>query len=106
MGQRKMSDLLKCGDVTLDMQQCSVTVGDKATRLTPTEFKVLAVLMREQGRVFSRSQLAEKAMGCDYDGMDRTMDVHILNLRRKIERDTNHPKYIQTVYGMGYKFGG
>ena len=102
----KSQGLLKCGDVVLDMEQCSVTLGDQQTRLTPTEFKVLAVLMREPGRVFSRSQLVEKAMGCDYDGMDRTMDVHILNLRRKIERDANRPEYILTVYGMGYKFGG
>ena len=102
----KSQGLLKCGDVVLDMEQCSVTLGDQQTRLTPTEFKVLAVLMREPGRVFSRSQLVEKAMGRDYDGMDRTMDVHILNLRRKIERDANRPEYILTVYGMGYKFGG
>ena len=62
--------------------------------------------MREPGRVFSRSLLVEKAMGRDYEGMDRTMDVHILNLRRKIEWDANRPGHILTVYGMGYKFGG
>src|SRR5918999_651849 len=73
---------------------------------TPTEFRILAVLVREPGRVFNRTQLVEKALGYDYDGMDRTVDVHILNLRRKIEQDSNHPEYIRTVYGMGYKFGG
>ncbi len=104
--QRKKPVLIKCGDVALDLEQCSVTLGDHQVRLTPTEFKVLAVLMREPGRVFSRSQLVEKAMGCDYEGMDRTMDVHILNLRRKIEWDANRPMHILTVYGMGYKFGG
>ena len=107
--QRKKPVLIKCGDVALDLEQCSVTsvtLGDQRVRLTPTEFKVLAVLMRDPGRVFSRSQLVEKAMGCDYEGMDRTMDVHILNLRRKIEWDANRPEHILTVYGMGYKFGG
>ena len=104
--QRKKPVLIKCGDVVLDLEQCSVTLGDQQVRLTPTEFKVLAVLMREPVRVFSRSQLVEKAMGCDYEGMDRTMDVHILNLRRKIERNANRPEHILTVYGMGYKFGG
>ena len=98
--------LIKCGDVALDLEQCSVTLGDHQVRITPTEFKLLAVLMRDPGKVFSRSQLVEKAMGCDYEGMDRTMDVHILNLRRKIEWDANRPEHILTVYGMGYKFGG
>ncbi len=104
--QTKNPVLIKCGDVALDLEQCSVTRNDHQVRLTPTEFKVLAVLMREPGRVFSRSQLMEKAMGCDYEGMDRTMDVHILNLRRKIEWDANRPEHILTVYGMGYKFCG
>jgi len=104
--QTKNPVLIKCGDVALDLEQCSVTRNDHQVRLTPTEFKVLAVLIREPGRVFSRSQLMEKAMGCDYEGMDRTMDVHILNLRRKIEWDANRPEHILTVYGMGYKFCG
>ena len=104
--QRKNPVLITCGDVALDLEQCSVSLGDHQVRLTPTEFKVLAVLMREPGRVFSRSLLVEKAMGRDYEGMDRTMDVHILNLRRKIEWDANRPEHILTVYGMGDKFGG
>ncbi len=104
--QAKNPTLLTCGDIVLDLEQCSVTLGGHQVRLTPTEFKLLAVLMREPGKVFSRSQLVEKAMGCDYEGMDRTMDVHILNLRRKIEGNANRPEYILTVYGMGYKFGG
>ena len=103
--RRKNPAVIKCGDVALDLEQCSVTLGDQQVRLTPTEFKLLAVLMRDPGRVFSRAQLVEKAMGCDYEGMDRTMDVHILNLRRKVERDANRPQHILTVYGMGYKFG-
>ncbi|MGA7677516.1 MAG: helix-turn-helix domain-containing protein, partial [Dehalococcoidia bacterium] len=61
---------------------------------------------KEPGRVFSRTELVEKALGYDYKGFDRTIDVHILNLRRKLEADSRHPKYIKTAYGSGYKFLG
>jgi DNA-binding response OmpR family regulator len=98
--------VLTYGDVSLNLEQCAVMVRGREIYLTPTEFRILAVLVREPGRVFNRTQLVEKALGYDYDGMDRTVDVHILNLRRKIEQDPNHPEYIRTVYGMGYKFGG
>jgi DNA-binding response OmpR family regulator len=91
--------------VSLNQAQCAVTVKGREIYLTPTEFRILTALVREPGRVFSRTQLVEKALGYDYDGMDRTIDVHILNLRRKIEQDPNRPEYIRTVYGMGYKFG-
>jgi two-component system, OmpR family, alkaline phosphatase synthesis response regulator PhoP len=74
--------------------------------LTPVEFKLLAVFAREPGRTFSRTQLIEKVLGFDYDGFDRTIDVHILNLRRKLEPDPTHPRYIVTVYGAGYKYAG
>ena len=100
------SEILNHDDISLDLGQCMLSVGGKRRHLTPREFKILTVLMREPGRVFSRSQLVEKALGYDFDGMDRTVDVHILNLRRKIEQDPNRPQYIRTVYGMGYKFGG
>jgi len=83
-----------------------VSVGGKLISLTPIEFKLLGVLVKEPGRVFSRSQLIEKAIGYDFEGFDRTIDVHILNLRRKLEPDMDHPKYVKTVYGAGYKFGG
>ncbi len=100
------SEILSFGDVSLDLEQCRLSVRGQRAHLTPREFKILTVLMREPGRVFSRSQLVEKALGYDFDGTDRTVDVHILNLRRKIEQDPNRPQYIQTVYGMGYRFGG
>ena len=64
---------------------------------------MLGVLARETGRVFTRAQLIEKALGYDFEGFDRTIDVHILNLRRKLEPAPNHPRYIKTVYGAGYK---
>jgi DNA-binding response OmpR family regulator len=74
--------------------------------LTTIEFKLLGVLAKEPGRVFSRANLIEEALGYDFEGFDRTIDVHILNLRRKLEPDPNHPRYIKTVYGVGYKFVG
>jgi len=72
--------------------------------LTPVEFKLLGVLVREPNRVFSREQLINRVFGGDFDGFDRTVDVHILNLRRKLEPEPANPRYIRTVYGMGYKF--
>jgi len=99
-------DEIKHGKLTLDFLKQEASVSGKQLNLTPVEFKLLGVLVKEPGRVFSRAQLIEKALGVDYQGFDRTIDVHILNLRRKIETDANHPKYIKTVYGIGYKFAG
>ena len=99
-------DEIKHGKITLDFLKQEASVSGKQLNLTPVEFKLLGVLVKEPGRVFSRAQLIEKALGVDYQGFDRTIDVHILNLRRKIETDANHPKYIKTVYGIGYKFAG
>lgn len=92
-------------ELVLDLDRHVAKVSEIEAHLTPTEFRILAALMREPGRLFNRSQLVEKALGYDYDGMDRTVDVHILNLRRKIESDPNSPEYIRTVYGIGYKLG-
>ena len=94
------------GELKIDFHQYNVKVWERDVHLTPTEFRILAALVREPGRVFSRSQLVDKALGYDFEGMDRTVDVHVLNLRRKIEVDPNRPRYVMTVYGMGYKFGG
>ena len=94
------------GGLKMDFHQRNVKVRGKEAHLTPTEFRILAILVREPGRAFSRSQLVDRALGYDFEGLDRTVDVHILNLRRKIESDPNRPQYIRTVYGMGYKFGG
>jgi len=78
-------------------------LAGRPLHLTPIEFKVLGTLVKEPGRVFSRAQIIDKALGHDFDGFDRTIDVHILKLRRKLEPDPRHPSYIQTVYGAGYK---
>jgi len=72
--------------------------------LTTIEFKILATLTKTPGRVFSRAQLIDLVMGYDFDGFDRTIDVHIYNLRRKLEADPGHPRLIKTVYGSGYKY--
>ena len=93
-------------ELTVNFIKHEASLAGKILPLTPIEFKLLGILVKEPGRVFSRTQLIEKAMGFDFEGFDRTVDVHILNLRRKLEPDPNHPVYIKTVYGMGYKFGG
>jgi two-component system alkaline phosphatase synthesis response regulator PhoP len=97
---------IKSGDLTVNFLQHEVFLGGKTINLTPVEFKLLGTLIREPNRVFSRTQLIEKVLGYDFEGFDRTIDVHILNLRRKMEPDQSRPRYIRTVYGAGYKFSG
>jgi len=96
-------DKIEYGELTLDFLKQEAVLAGRTLNLTTVEFKLLGVLVRESGRVFSRAQLIEKAFGYDFEGFDRTIDVHILNLRRKLESDPQHPKYIKTVYGAGYK---
>ena len=81
-------------------------MNNEIVNLTPNEFDLLYELAASPGRVFSREQLIEAVMGIDFDGFDRTVDVHIKNLRKKIEEDTKSPRYIKTVTGVGYKFEG
>lgn len=92
------------GDLTINFLKHEASIAGRHLDLTEVEFKLLGVLTREPGRVFSRAELIEKALGYDFEGFDRTIDVHILNLRRKLEPDPSHPRYIKTVYGAGYKF--
>jgi len=94
---------IKHAKLTMNFLKHEVSLDGKPLNLTPVEFKLLAVLIKEPGRVFSRAQLIEKALGYDFEGFDRAIDVHILNLRRKLEPDPSHPRYIKTVYGAGYK---
>lgn len=94
------------GELTMNFVKREAWLAGKPLNLTDVEFKLLGVLCREPARVFSRGDLIEKALGYDFVGFDRTIDVHILNLRRKIEPSPNHPRYIKTVYGAGYKFVG
>jgi len=90
--------------ITVDTTRHAVTVGDESIDLTPTEFDLLATLMGDPGRAYTRSQLLEQTQGYAYDGYERTIDVHIKNLRQKIEADPGNPRHIKTVYGVGYKF--
>ncbi len=97
-------DEIQCKDLLIDFVRHEVRRKEEIIHLTPREFKLLGTLARQPGRTFSRMQLLERAFGFDYDGLERTIDVHIKNLRKKIEHDINNPTYIQTVYGVGYKF--
>ena len=97
-------DEIKCGQLTVNFIRHEASLDEKPLNLTEVEFKLLGVFAREPGKVFSRAELIEKALGYGFEGFDRTIDVHILNLRRKLEPDPSHPKYIKTVYGAGYKF--
>jgi DNA-binding response OmpR family regulator len=95
-----------CGDLVVDFVRHEVLRSGEDARLTPTEFKLLEALVNEPGRAFSRLELLDRAFGVDYDGMERTIDVHIMNLRRKIEDDASSPRFIVTVAGIGYRFEG
>jgi two-component system alkaline phosphatase synthesis response regulator PhoP len=97
-------DEVKRGQLNVNFARHEATLAGKPLNLTSVEFKILGALAKEPGRVFSRAQLIERALGYDFEGFDRTIDVHILNLRRKLERNPQKPKYIKTVYGAGYKF--
>jgi two-component system alkaline phosphatase synthesis response regulator PhoP len=94
---------IKRGDLAVNFHKHEASLAGRRLNLTEVEFKLLGVLAKEPGRVFSRAQLIEKALGYDFGGFDRTIDVHILNLRRKLEPDPSHRRYIKTVYGAGYK---
>src|SRR4030043_677942 len=91
------------GALTVNFIKHEAYLEGKSLNLTPIECKVLGTLLKEPGRVFSRAQIIEKAFGHDFDSFDRTIDVHILKLRRKLEPDPRQPRYIKTIYGAGYK---
>lgn len=94
------------GDLTIDASAQEVYREGKSVGLTKVEFKTLLVLARHPNRTFSREELVEKVLGFDYEGETRTIDQHIKNLRYKIEPDPKHPSFIQTVFGVGYRFKG
>lgn len=102
--QHEQTALLQTGDLVIDFQRRSVRLAGSPIELTATEFDLLAILAREPGRPFTRTQLIEMAYDVSYAGFDRTVDAHIKNLRRKIEPDPREPTYILTIYGVGYKF--
>ena len=104
-GEVGPSTMLRAGDVELDTASRTATVAGRPVDLTSTEFQLLATLVRQPGRIFGREQLLEAIHGVAFDGYDRSVDSHVKNLRRKIEPDPRQPSYIQTVYGVGYRFG-
>jgi DNA-binding response OmpR family regulator len=99
-----VSDVLRAADVLLDKQTHIVKVGERRVDLTPFEFDLLALLMTVPGQVFSRAQLLERLKGDLFENVERTVDVHIRNLRAKLEPDPAQPRYVLTVFGVGYRF--
>jgi DNA-binding response OmpR family regulator len=99
-----IAEVLRSSDITLDREGHTVKIGDEYVDLTPSEFDLLATLMSAPGRTFSRLDLLDRIQGTAYEGYERTIDVHIKNLRGKIEPDSRSPRYIKTVYGVGYRF--
>jgi DNA-binding response OmpR family regulator len=97
-------DVLRAGGLTLDHVQHTVYHGDRLIHLTPTEFELLGTLMAAPGRVFSRLDLLEALKGDTLQGVERTIDVHVRNLRAKLEPNPSEPRFVQTVFGVGYRF--
>jgi len=94
------------GNLHIDCEKRTIKVCGKERAFTPNEFDILRILIANKGKVLSREQLLDKLYGEDFSGFDRTIDVHIKNIRKKIETDTKNPKYVVTVLKAGYKFGG
>jgi two-component system alkaline phosphatase synthesis response regulator PhoP len=103
-GDEHTAAVISVGELSIDFERRSVKRNGEPLELTATEFDLLAVLAREPGRPFTRTQLIERVYDVSYVGYDRTVDAHIKNLRRKIEPDAQEPIYILTIYGVGYKF--
>ncbi len=97
-------EVLRAADIVLDKGSRTVQVGERTVRLTPSEFDLLGVLMAAPGRVISRAALLEQLQGSASEGVERTIDVHVRNLRTKIEPDPSNPRYVETVFGIGYRF--
>jgi two-component system alkaline phosphatase synthesis response regulator PhoP len=97
-------DLLRRDDLTIDVPRLKVTRGATPVDLTATEFQLLTTLARQPGRIFTRAQLLDAVRGSDVEAFERAIDTHIKNIRRKLEPDARSPRYLLTVYGVGYKF--
>jgi DNA-binding response OmpR family regulator len=97
-------EIIRVADLTLDVPRLRLKLGSQPIELTPTEFQLLATLARQPGRIFTRGQLLDAVHGIAFESYERAIDAHIKNIRRKIEPNPREPRYILTVYGMGYKF--
>lgn len=98
------AEILHVADIMLDKSSRQVTVDQQPVKLTPSEFDLLAALMRTPGRVLARQDLLESLGGEAFEGAERSIDVHIRHLRKKIEPDPQNPRYVETVFGVGYRF--
>jgi two-component system alkaline phosphatase synthesis response regulator PhoP len=96
--------VLRIADLEIDLDGHTVQREGQPIELTPTEFSLLAILAEQPGRAFSRLQLLEASQGAAYEGYQRTIDAHVKNLRAKLEPDPKNPRYIETVFGVGYRF--
>ena len=104
-GGEDTGDVLSYGELTVHVDARVVKIGGDSIRLTPTEFNLLVHFMRAPGQVHPRGRIIERVFGYDFEGFDRTLDTHVSNLRRKIERDPDGQRFLSTVYGVGYRFG-
>jgi two-component system alkaline phosphatase synthesis response regulator PhoP len=102
-GTLKPPAIVQVGGLRLDLERHTATIDDRPLDLTPTEFDLLRVLMQNPERAFTRGELIEKTLGYGYEGLERTVDSHIKNLRKKIEADPAKPEYLETVFGVGYR---
>jgi len=102
--QAEPSDRIEVAGVTIDISRMRVEVNGRNVELTPTEFQLLVALARQPGRIFTRSQLLDAIHGLAFESYERAIDAHVKNLRRKLEDDPGQPRYVLTVYGMGYRF--
>jgi DNA-binding response OmpR family regulator len=98
------SDRIEVGEVSIDVARMRVAVAGRVVDLTPTEFQLLTALARQPGRIFTRSQLLDSIHGLAFESYERAIDAHVKNLRRKLEDDPARPRYVLTVYGVGYRF--
>ncbi len=97
-------ETIRVADVSLDVKKMRATIAGNSVDLTPTEFQLLATLAREPGRIFTRAQLLDAVRGVAFESYERAIDAHVKNIRRKIEPNPREPRYILSVYGVGYKF--
>lgn len=102
--EAEQPSVIRVLDIEVNKQSYTASRQDTELELTPTEFSLLATLAEQPGRVFSRLQLLEATQGSAYEGYERTIDAHIKNLRSKLETDPKNPRYIETVFGVGYRF--
>jgi two-component system alkaline phosphatase synthesis response regulator PhoP len=103
-GGVRQPGLIRAGDLEIDLHGYRVSRGGEPIHLTRSEFNLLVVLAQHPGQTFSRAQLLDRVHGVAYEGFDRSIDAHVKNLRRKLEHDPAEPRYVFTVYGVGYRF--